>query len=150
MSLKSDIASQLMAVHTRIKKRVDNAGYEALQETGKETVVEIRRRLNTGNRTGNVYRRGKRTRRASAAGEPPKTDTGKLAKSVRQFGKVKRTKHTNTLQLRAGNSKVVYASYLEFGTDNMDARPFMRPSLENMKKRWWVHFRINLKRANLK
>lgn len=79
-------------------------------------------KIMTGPKTGRLYRRRSVVHQASAPGEPPASDTGRLAKSGRvEFDH-------NELQ-----GKVIfsteYAEGLEFGTERVDPRPFLRPSL---------------------
>jgi hypothetical protein len=61
-----------------------------------------------------------RTHKASAPGEPPKTDTGGLASSVAIV--------LGTSDARVGTG-LVYGRYLEFGTTRMDPRPWLHVSL---------------------
>jgi HK97 gp10 family phage protein len=69
-----------------------------------------------------VYLRGSVSHRASAAGEAPATDTGTLASSIsyRQIDAI-------TAEVE---SRLPYATFLEFGTVNMDARPSWTPAVE--------------------
>lgn len=97
--------------------------------------------------TGRLYRRGKKTHRASAPGQPPAVDTGRLRSSV---GHERR----GLLEYRVG-AGVDYAPILEYGsakrgfahiertaqqmaagkrrTGFLAPRPFMRPSLSEAK-----------------
>ena len=67
------------------------------------------------------------THQASAPGDPPNTDTGALA---------------SALYTRSGNltadvySDVDYAPHLEFGTQNMAARPFLWPALRDNERNY--------------
>lgn len=66
---------------------------------------------------------------ASAEGNPPRTDTGRLASSIA----VITDEQARSLEAEIG-AYVDYAAHLEYGTRNMGARPFMFPALEqNMK-----------------
>lgn len=62
---------------------------------------------------------------ASAPGDAPNTDTGRLVSSiqvdVRPFG------------IFVG-STLQYAGHLEFGTSSMDARPWLNPALEAQRR----------------
>lgn len=77
-----------------------------------------------GPKSGKAYRRGNVTHRASAPGQYPASDTGRLAAGV-------------LMELPAGNmtgrvgTNVVYGEYLEFGTSRMAARPWLFPSFED-------------------
>ena len=79
-------------------------------------------------KTGETYRRGNITHRASAPGEPPATDTGFLVSQI--FAKVDADKLGGQVESRAP-----YSRFLEFGTVNMEARPFLFPALEMSKPR---------------
>ena len=65
----------------------------------------------------------RRTHTASAAGEPPASDTGYLANNI-----------NNVFDLdglgASVESRAEYSSFLEFGTRKMTARPFMHPAAE--------------------
>lgn len=65
----------------------------------------------------------RRTHTASAAGEPPASDTGYLANNIHL------TIDVDGLGASV-ESRADYSSYLEFGTTKMAARPFMHPALE--------------------
>ena len=74
-------------------------------------------------KSGNVRRDGSR---ASASGEFPATDTGFLISNI------------NGILANNGLSGVVesnakYSQFLEFGTSDMGARPFLQPSLEQAR-----------------
>lgn len=77
-----------------------------------------------GPKSGKTYRRGNVTHRASAPGQYPASDTGRLATGV-------------LMELPAGNmtgrvgTNVVHGEYLEFGTSRMAARPWLFPSFED-------------------
>lgn len=78
-------------------------------------------------KTGRIYRRRSIEHRASAPGEPPASDTGRLVNSIRtdyDFGSLRGTVEAST----------DYAAYLEFGTSRMAARPYMRPALARRAK----------------
>ena len=64
------------------------------------------------------------THRASADGDPPATDTGRLKNSI-EFDKI------GDLTATVG-SKLAYATWLEYGTMRMAARPFFRPAVEKI------------------
>lgn len=86
--------------------------------------------IHKGPKTGLMYG----DHQASAPGEAPATNTGDLARSV----KIRRDGDGKTWYIVAGAS---YASYLEFGTEIMEARPFMTPAfvqaLPNLKDEIW-------------
>jgi len=78
--------------------------------------------------SGRTYRRGKVTHRASAPGQPPAVDTGRLRSSITyELGTSGRV-----LVARVGTN-VNYARHLELGTSRMRPRPFLRPALAKAK-----------------
>jgi HK97 gp10 family phage protein len=81
-----------------------------------------------GSKSGKVYEKynPRRTHRSSGEGQSPASDTGFLASNI-------------VLNLEATGmvaeveSRAKYSIFLEFGTQNMKARPFMQPALEENK-----------------
>lgn len=82
----------------------------------------------SGAKGGEVYEKynPRRTHRSSSAGEPPASDTGFLASNIAV--KIVDGGFTANVESRAS-----YSIFLEFGTQNMKARPFMFPALEENK-----------------
>jgi hypothetical protein len=78
--------------------------------------------LNTP-KTGRVYRRRGTEHQASAPGEPPASDTGRLVQS---------SAHSFDERNLSGtvNWSAAHAAPLELGTDKMEPRPFARPALD--------------------
>ena len=74
---------------------------------------------------GRTYRRGGVVHRASAPGDPPATDLGRLAAATTwEIGVDERGLHA-----RIGSNYPVQL-FLELGTRRMAARPHLRPALE--------------------
>lgn len=90
---------------------------------------DIKKRIQRGPKTGRTYtNRGANkggSHQASAPGESPATDTGTLVSSItfRQGNKL-------TADVE---SRLAYATYLEFGTRNMAARPAWIPATEQAR-----------------
>lgn len=80
-------------------------------------------------KTGRTYQRGAVTHTASAAGQAPANDTGRL---VNSFG-ISQSANKLAVRIKSGGATVDYAVALEFGTRNMEARPFMKPALNKSK-----------------
>lgn len=81
--------------------------------------------INQGAKSGVMYEKynPRRRHRASAAGEPPATDTGFLVNNI--------ALKVDVDGLGASvESRADYSTFLEFGTSKMAARPFMQPALE--------------------
>lgn len=85
------------------------------------------RRIQEPPKSGRTYTRRGITHQASAPGEAPATDTGKLAGSIDIF--------PNFAALHVTvNAAATYAAALEYGTRHIQPRPYMRVSLtENLK-----------------
>lgn len=80
---------------------------------------EIKISIGRGPKSGRLY--GKH--QASAPGQAPATDTGRLVKSIswRSFNR--------GLSAEVG-SHIFYAPFLEEGTSKMDSRPWLQPAYE--------------------
>lgn len=83
-----------------------------------------KRRIARGPKTGRVYRKRGVDHRASAPGEPPATDTGRLIASGVSDGDVSGA---------FVRFDTVYAAPLEFGTARIQPRPYLVPSAEEDK-----------------
>ena len=86
--------------------------------------------INQGAKSGVLYEKynPRRTHKASAAGEPPATDTGFLVNNITIVMDIADKGLSANVESRAD-----YSSFLEFGTSKMAARPFMQPALEENK-----------------
>ena len=100
---------------TRATNMVENTAQESIKNRG----------------TGRTYKRGNITHTASAAGQPPATDTGFLGQNITMNVDVK----SNGTVVGQIISAAPYSKALEFGTTNMDARPFMQPALEKNRRK---------------
>jgi HK97 gp10 family phage protein len=78
--------------------------------------------IQSGAKTGRVYQRRGVVHQASAPGQPPASDTGRLVNSIVTSYDIEQLSGT----VQAGTE---YAPYLEYGTAKMAPRPFMRPAL---------------------
>lgn len=78
--------------------------------------------------TGRVYKRGARTHTASAPGNAPASDTGRLRGAVDTQVTVTSREVIGTI-----SANTEYALPLELGTSKMAARPFLRPAIEKNK-----------------
>ena len=77
--------------------------------------------------------KGLKFRAQLEAHKDPKRRTGELIKSIR--APIKKTRFGFFIQLQAGNSKVNYAKYIEYGTSRIYPRLFLKRSqeIENRK-----------------
>lgn len=79
-------------------------------------------RVSVGEQGTRTSRGFKRSVTVSKPGDAPNTDTGRLVSSIRvKFSKAERAAFVFT--------KLDYAFWLEFGTSEMMARPFLKPAL---------------------
>jgi len=87
-------------------------------------------------KTGRVYQRGTVSHTASAPGQAPANDTGRLVNSFN----VSQSADKLAVQIKSGGATVDYAVALEYGTEKMAPRPFMKPALE--KSRAFIEARM--------
>lgn len=118
-----EVAEALRKYGERAKREVS----KAVLKTAIDVNGDIKKRIQRGPKTGRVYQRGpgqnlSRTHRASAPGESPATDTGRLVNSI-DF------KMESPLTATV-SSLLAYAAYLEFGTQRIAPRPAWVPSVE--------------------
>lgn len=110
----------------RVLAKVTQACQRALIQSTEEVRNEAIRLILDTPHTGRTYRRRSVEHVASAPGEPPASDTGTL------------TSRIDTVYDMANLSSLVqaridYALYLEYGTQRMAPRPFLRPALANKR-----------------
>jgi HK97 gp10 family phage protein len=80
--------------------------------------------INSGGRTGRSYTRRSVTHIASAAGEPPKTDTGQLVRNIT-------VNKDSVLKYSVGSRKgAPYGAWLELGTRTIAPRPWLKPAFD--------------------
>ena len=107
---------------------IEKAAFEGLQDGADIVVNHAKRLVAKGPKTGRTYKkyRPKRTHRASAPGEAPATDTGRLLNSIR----ARTAKKKLTIEVMAGTK---YARWLEYGTRRIKPRPFLRRALREKR-----------------
>ncbi len=161
-SFKVEGFDQLTAKMQVTTKLIQAEVNKALYASAQHVVKEVKQSLRDGNKSGRIYNRrstgkirgnavafvnGKVERqgafrggfhRASAAGEAPASDTGRLINSViARFNRIA----GNEAFVYIPNSLVKYAKMLEFGTSKMAARPFFYPAFERSKE--FIQKRLN-------
>lgn len=131
-SLKIELTGILSSKNAlgKMSKRVDDLLDKEVMLAAIDTGNIARKSIKRGVKTGVTYEKYKprRTHRASAPGESPATDTGRLAGSITQ-------EKTGKAEAIVG-SRVVYSKFLEFGTQSMGERPFLKPALKQAAKNW--------------
>ena len=123
----------LQAFKKRLNKRVLKSTEDKLKKLIFESALLVERTAKdsilSGNKTGNVYIRGGKPHIASAKGEAPANDGGNLLSGIST--RVKEMRSSVIGQVFTNSHGLSpYGRDLEFGTKNMDKRPFMQPALE--------------------
>lgn len=111
--LGKELEAKLEKEVARAAIQTANAARDSIRQTGGGIVYE---KYNP-----------RRTHQASAAGQPPASDTGRLIGSITQ---------EKTPGGWIVGSKVVYSKYLEYGTRVIAERPFFRPALRKARQEW--------------
>ncbi len=123
-----------VSVHKRSERVLIDLGHhrtrfsdgirEALRDIGQLHVIEIRRLLDTGPKTGRIYNKpGRPPHQASAPGQAPATETGALAKSADYAAR--------DLELEVGEREP-YARRLEDGGGRIKPRPHIVVAANNV------------------
>jgi HK97 gp10 family phage protein len=119
------------------KARAKNEVEKGLYAAAKKVEGDAKKSILQGSKTGRVYKRKSVIHKASAPGEAPANDTGRLAGSISTY------LNSTALEsiVTAGRGLAKYATMLEFGTRKIKPRPFMFPALE--KNKAWIANRLN-------
>lgn len=107
----------------QLPQHVEQEVKKAVQTSALLVEGTAKKSIQRGPKTGETY--GNHI--ASAPGEAPATDTGTLASSVQHWIK------DEGMTAEVG-SYLEYAKFLEFGTVNMEPRPFLFPALESNRR----------------
>lgn len=111
------------AVVARTRRAIQRGIVRGTEALRSEVLTQI---LNTA-KTGRVYARRGLEHQASAPGEPPASDTGVLVRSIRSdFSRL----DDNVGRVVVG---AAYGPHLEYGTQTMEPRPFLRPAVANQR-----------------
>ena len=111
-------SAEVIKDYTSDAKQLVGRAANLVRNTAVESILQ-------GAKSGVTYSKynPRRTHTASAAGEPPASDTGYLANNI--LVNIDADGFGASVESRAD-----YSSFLEFGTSKMAARPFMQPALE--------------------
>jgi HK97 gp10 family phage protein len=125
----------------RLGVNADKELADAVRMTAQSIRGNAQRLIARGTKSGEVYDKTnpRRTHRASAAGEPPASDTGRLIGSIRADVAGKEA---------SVSANTVYAAPLEFGTRDIAPRPFMIPALEAERPAWQRRLRDAVDKAS--
>jgi len=96
-----------------------------------------KQRLNP--KTGNIYHsiRGGKIHIPSSPGYAPARDTGDLVKSIKMDVRSNEVEVGSNLQGKEGK----YPRFLEYGTKNMEARPWLEPAFISSKAHFYATIR---------
>ena len=129
--MKISLDIQTEKVNALMKKRTDEAKRNVARRIANAANLVRNTAVNSIRaepKTGKVRKRDGHV--ASAAGEPPASDTGILANSIST------AIYTSDTSAEAHVvASTDYAAHLEFGTQKMAARPFMQPALERNREK---------------
>jgi HK97 gp10 family phage protein len=106
----------------QLAARIRGAAMRGVVRGTEAVLSEAVRLVQAGPKSGRIYRRRGITHRASAPGESPATDTGRLVQSGR-------TTYDAAELVGVVSFSTDYAEKLELGTERMEPRPFLRPAL---------------------
>lgn len=112
--------------HIALSEAVERAVEVSLKGGAMLIANDVKTSIARGPKTGRVYRRRSVAHQASAPGQPPATDTGKLVGSVVSDG----VGMAAYVEVRS-----IYAKWLEYGTRRMAPRPFLIPAVERNRQR---------------
>jgi len=114
----------------RLMKKLSKLPLDVRSGIGRALAVSVmqvdayaKQKIQGGGRGGRTYRRRGISHQASAPGEFPKTDSGQLVSSL--FFRVGADKLSAFF-----GTMLAYGRYLEFGTSQMQPRPWLRSSLK--------------------
>jgi len=130
VTIRLDGSEELQRALRRLRGDVRQAASKAIKGTALELRGNIVKSIARGPASGVIYEKTNptRTHQASAPGEPPMSDTGRLANSI-EFDAL------DDLTVTVG-SRVAYAAYLEYGTSRMAPRPYFRPAVEDITPKY--------------
>ena len=130
----------LRAFKKRLEQRLDDNPQKhikiAMVRSTSVVRNEVIRSIMSGGQ-GATYKKynPSRTHRASAAGSAPASDTGTLVSGITTSVGVEKDALVGKISAYAPSGGKNYALFLEFGTQDMEARPFMQPALDKSAKR---------------
>jgi len=127
VTIRLEGSEQLQRELRRLSDDLREEAGNVVKAVAIEMQADIVKSLDNGPASGRTYRKSNptRTHTASAPGQPPMTDTGRLANSI-TFDRI------GDLTATVG-SELIYATWLEYGTSRMASRPFFRPAVERMR-----------------
>lgn len=121
----------MIDVDTKINKNafvdLEQKVLQLLEKAALTAEEEMKNSITSGPKSGVIYSRGNKVHRASAPGQSPANDTGKLASGI-NYNKVSDNLHEIKIT-------TPYALPLEVGTSKLAPRPFIMPAILSVKKK---------------
>lgn len=113
----------LKANNEKLKEAASDGAHRGLLKLGFLIVGNGKKRIISGGKSGRIYKSGKKgSHQASAPGESPANWTGRLLNAIMS--------EASGAKAVIVAAQTVYASWLEFGTRKMAARPFLKPAID--------------------
>jgi HK97 gp10 family phage protein len=131
----------LVGAAEQVKQAVADEINKGVYASAQHVVAEAKKSILDGEKSGRIYKHRSVMHQASAPGEAPASDTGRLVNSLHAD-----MAGPGEAEAIAGSASVLYAGMLEFGTSKMAARPFFFPALEKSKA--WITERLQQALAN--
>ena len=128
VDIKIDGIDDLLADLKRVGKISDELLVDTLNDIAMDTQQNAVRGIKRGPASGKTYKRGAKTHKASAPGQYPMSDTGRLASNIEVNLATKAKKVSNV------GTNILYGAYLEFGTSSMAKRPWLLRSFRKAAK----------------
>lgn len=129
MKIRLTGADELRKALAEFSINADKELADVVRGTAQNIRTHAIKSIQRGTKSGIEYQKysPRRKHRASAAGEAPATDTGRLANSIQADIQGKQATVYTTLE---------YAPWLEFGTQKIEPRPFMVPAMEKERPKF--------------
>jgi len=122
VEIRIDGVDDLLADLRKLGDLSDELLVDTINDVAMDTQNEAVRGIQRGPANGRTYKRGTVTHTASAPGQFPMSDTGRLASNVESI-----LATPANIRAKVGTN-IIYGAYLEFGTSKMAARPWLQRS----------------------
>jgi phage gpG-like protein len=122
VEIRIDGVDDLLADLRKLGDLSDELLVDTINDVAIATQNEAVRGIQRGPANGRTYKRGTVTHTASAPGQFPMSDTGRLASNVESI-----LATPANIRAKVGTN-IIYGAYLEFGTSKMAARPWLQRS----------------------
>lgn len=127
MSTSIKLSASIEKYLKKAESDVRNNVSKAITQAAFLVKTTAQKNIQTGDRSGKDYRRGKTNviAKRSARGEFPKSDTGTLARSISSFKQV--------FGVSIVGTNIEYGEYLENKDPSKGGRPWLEPSFDQVE-----------------